>query len=200
MSPSVKPEIRIHPSAVFALFFPLFGLLTPAQTAVLWICAILHECGHIAAWIRCGAGLKTIELLPFGISAQPMRPICLTPTAEILCALCGPAVNALIAAALLASPLPESDGIRYLLHCNLSLFAINLLPILPLDGGRIVYFSLAKHCDAEICEKICARCAKIVLILLTYPALAQFFVRKNPSPITILIYLFLQTVFRRGAI
>src|SRR5690606_34838775 len=71
-----------------------------------------------------------------------------TPGAEFRIAIAGPLVTVAIAAALLAMTsvveLPEAvDGVAsWLAYINLVLLVFNLLPALPLDGGRILHAAL----------------------------------------------------------
>ncbi len=194
-------RIRIHPTVFLAALFPCLGILTWAQTGLLWGCAILHEVGHVAAYRICGTKMESITLLPFGICAVPKNPLQITPANEVFCAGAGPAVNLLITALLLALPFPaKSETVRYLLYCNGALLLINLLPVLPLDGGRILYYALGRNYDAEVCEKVCYRCALIVLALLLFPVCMTLFTEKNPSLAMIWGYLAAYTVLRRGSI
>ncbi|MBO5214185.1 MAG: site-2 protease family protein [Clostridia bacterium] len=194
-------RFKIHPTVILAAFFPFLGILTWGQTGLLWLCALLHEAAHIAAYRICGTKMQTVEILPFGICAIPENSLKITPSNEIFCAAAGPAVNLLLTALLLACPFSaENETARYLLYCNGALFFINILPILPLDGGRILYYALAKKHDAALCEKICYRCAVVLLLLLLYPVCAALFGENNPSLAMIWGYLMGITLLRRGSI
>ena len=148
-------QFKIHPTVFLAILFPCLGILTWGQTGLLWLSALLHELAHIVAYRICGTKMERVELLPFGICAIPKDPLKITPINEVFCSAAGPTVNLLITLVLLAFPFSvESEAVRYLLYCNGALFLINVLPILPLDGGRILYYALAIKRDAEICEKV----------------------------------------------
>lgn len=194
-------KIRIHPTAALIPLFPLLGILTWGQTGLLWLCAVLHEIAHVAAYRLCGIRMESVTLLPFGLCAVPDDPLRITPGQEILCAAAGPFVNLLTVLILLALPLPaESETVRYLLYCNAALCLINLLPVLPLDGGRILYYSLAARWDASVCEAVCRRSGAILICLLAAPAVIALITDKNPSFVMILGYLALYTAVRRGSI
>lgn len=194
-------RVRIHPTVFLAALFPCLGILTWGQTGLLWLSAALHEGGHIFAYRICGTRMESIQLLPFGICAVPKDTLKITPTNEVFCAAAGPTVNLLISVLLLAFPFPaENETVRYLLYCNVALFLINILPILPLDGGRFLYYAFAGKYGAEVCERICYRCALIVLILLSFPVCVTLFLEKNPSLAMIWGYLAAYTVVRRGSI
>lgn len=194
-------KIRIHPAAAIIPLFPLLRILTWSQTGLLWLCAVLHEIAHVAAYHSCGIAMESITLLPFGLCAVPENPLRISPKQEIFCAAAGPVENLLTALILLALPLPaENETVRYLLYCNAALCLINLLPILPLDGGRILYYSLSVRWNAPICETVCRRSGVVLICLLSAPAVAELLFDKNPSFVMILGYLTLYTAVRRGSI
>lgn len=194
-------QFKFHISTLLLLLFPLLNLMTWSQTAVLWLSAALHEFGHIFAFTACGAPPERVEVFPFGICALPGDTLKLTPKQEIFCAAAGPTVNLLIAAATAALPFSLSnETARYTLYCNLSLMILNLLPILPLDGGRILYYTLAKKQDAPFCEQVCRQSARILLAVMLYPVCKTCIFGKNFSLALIWIYLLIYSVIRKGAI
>lgn len=194
-------KFKIHPSVLLVVVFICFGVLTWWQTLLLWGSAIFHEAGHIFAYRIHGISMAKITLLPFGICAEPKNPLEISPKNEIFCAASGPILNFFVTALLLALPIPpEIEAVRYLLYCNGALFSINILPILPLDGGRILYYALAEKQDAVICEIVCRRVGWIILILLLYPVCASLFADKNPSLAMIWGYLAVYSLLRRGSI
>ena len=69
----------------------------------------------------------------------------LPPGAEALCALAGPTAN-LLCAGLFLRILPEFAGV------SLALGAFNLLPIFPLDGGRLLRLALRNTRAARTLE------------------------------------------------
>jgi Zn-dependent protease len=132
-------------SAVNATFFILavFG------------CVLLHELGHALAARHYGIATHDITLLPIGGLAR-LESMPTQPWREIAIALAGPAVNLVIAAALIGglsfawsleslltfSPLTGSF-VGNLVVVNVGLLVFNLLPALPMDGGRVLRALLA---------------------------------------------------------
>lgn len=101
----------------------------------------LHELGHALQARREGVDIDGITLWVFGGVAR-LRGQMTSAGAELRIALAGPAVSLVLGAAFLlvavALPLPAAvDGVVFWLgQINLYLLVFNLLPALPLDGGR----------------------------------------------------------------
>jgi len=93
-----------------------------------------HEFGHALAAQKLGLEVKEIVITPLGglasISGLTARPV-----DEAKIAFAGPAVNLLIAAIAMLIPSALSSTVVFI---NLALGLGNLLPIFPLDGGRII--------------------------------------------------------------
>jgi stage IV sporulation protein FB len=111
------------------------------QVITLLAIVLLHELGHVAAALWYGWRVRRIELLPFGGVAETDEWGTTEPRAEFVVALAGPMVNALL---IVLSYVLEHLGIwssvwtAFFVYSNLVIGGFNLLPIWPLDGGRIV--------------------------------------------------------------
>ena len=114
-----------------------------AAAVLLFVSVLLHELGHAVQALREGMVIEGITLWLFGGVAS-FRGAFAGPGAEFRVATAGPLVTlglgAMFAGFARLSDLPQSvDGVAsWLAYINLSLLAFNLLPALPLDGGRIV--------------------------------------------------------------
>jgi stage IV sporulation protein FB len=133
------------------LLFDAEGVL-----AAVMLAAALHEGGHFAALRAFGAPVRSFGVDIFGadIRLEPWER--LTYGQEIAAAAAGPAAN--LAIALLSS----WAGAYFFAGVNLALGLFNLLPLRPLDGGRIAYLSLSALCDpvmadraAHVCTAVC---------------------------------------------
>jgi Zn-dependent protease len=99
---------------------------------------LLHELGHSIVARKLGVPISGIELSFFGGAAK-MMDLPRTANHEIQIAAAGPAVSLALAGlgfglgAIAASPLLALIG-----WINLIIAAFNLLPALPMDGGRIL--------------------------------------------------------------
>jgi Zn-dependent protease/CBS domain-containing protein len=133
-------------------------------------CIVLHELGHSLVAQRFGVKVREIVLLPIGGVARLMRDPS-KPWHEFLIAIAGPLVNVLIAAVLAAVAFfafgpgwlfgvlggvagdpaggsvygqPSAPGLlAWLLTGNLIVAVFNMIPALPMDGGRVFRSLLA---------------------------------------------------------
>lgn len=107
----------------------------------------LHELAHILAARAAGVRITEIQLLPFGGSARMENPYQLPPGRVIAVAAAGPAANLLAAfiwGFLAHRGLVTAAYASAFIQPNLILFLFNLLPALPLDGGRILFALLQR--------------------------------------------------------
>jgi Zn-dependent protease/predicted transcriptional regulator len=112
--------------------------------AALFFASLLgHELGHAVTARREGMELDGITLWLFGGVAR-FKGMFPTAAAELRIALAGPAVSLVIgvacslAAWALALPSAVDGVLAWLGYVNLILLLFNLLPALPLDGGRVL--------------------------------------------------------------
>lgn len=101
------------------------------------LCSLLHESGHIAAWVIFTGTLPVLELSPGGIGLC-LGNARLSPCKEGVLAAAGPSVNLIAAgAAYLWIQQSASYWGWFFLGTNLLVGGFNLLPVGPLDGKRI---------------------------------------------------------------
>ena len=119
------------------------------EAAVLTVCVLLHEAGHMLMARLLRVRVVELELMPVGGAARLESVWGLRPAQLIATALAGPAVNLLLVVSGVAA---ASAGVRDLsmpVRVNLALLLFNLLPALPMDGGRIVCAVLARFMKPE---------------------------------------------------
>lgn len=98
------------------------------------IAAFLHELGHCIALKLFGGSFHRIKI---GISGAVIEASGLTPGAEIMCLLAGPLAGLL--------PMITVRLFPTIAICGLVQSAYNLIPVYPLDGGRILRLFILMH-------------------------------------------------------
>lgn len=104
-----------------------------------FIAIIIHEAAHILAIRFAGAKIDRIDIRAFGVSVNVPELSYMPYAKEIIIAAAGPVAGLLTAA--IASLAAEVSGIGtlgYFIGINILISAINLIPVYPLDGGRIL--------------------------------------------------------------
>jgi Zn-dependent protease len=173
-------QIRIH--ATFLILVALVALGATAEegpglaSALIWLaalftCVVVHELAHSLVARHNGIPIVEIELLPIGgISKMARSPE--DPRVELRIAIAGPVVSILLAAvfaglATLAGvsmwpPTLYGGGfLARLSWVNLLLAGFNLVPALPLDGGRVLRAVLEQRTDRERATRAAARAGRL---------------------------------------
>jgi len=109
----------------------------------LWVflSIILHELGHVTAAIHFGSRLRSVKIMAVGLNASLDGFEYQSTPCRLLIYLSGPAVNLILAAMskLAGLILPfHGERLGFLFLVNISLAVLNFLPVLPLDGGKIL--------------------------------------------------------------
>lgn len=130
------------------LLFPIIAaaLGQGRETALLLLSLTAHESAHFLAARAANISFHSIRLTPFGGMSQIDNPY--SVSAPRLCAVsaAGPAANLmliLLSASLCHWQILRPATASQLIHINALLMLFNLLPALPLDGGRILYALLS---------------------------------------------------------
>jgi Zn-dependent protease len=158
-------KFRIHATFFLLLLYVFLSDIKEgfgqAGLSVLFVCAIfacvvIHELSHSLVARRFGREPKSITLLPIGgVATIDMMPT--KPSQEIVISIVGPITNILIAIVLalfggmkIAVALNNHSSltasqifITDLIAANIVLAIFNLIPALPMDGGRVLRSILA---------------------------------------------------------
>ena len=139
-------EIKLHPLLIALVILAAWAGQLPLFM-VAFGSVLYHELCHVMAAVLCGYSVTRIEVLPFGSVAQIQGLFEEQPQSEMLIALAGPAANVLMVMAL--TTLKHYTGLDFpyqepFIAANLQLAVFNLLPLLPMDGGRILRSALAR--------------------------------------------------------
>ena len=124
-----------------------YGVMAGIAAVLFFACLLLHELGHATIARREGMEIDGITLWVFGGVAR-FKGMFPSAGAEFRIAIAGPLVSLALGIGLIAVgaavPLPTAvDGVvSWLGRINLILLAFNMLPALPLDGGRVLRSAL----------------------------------------------------------
>ncbi|KFZ81298.1 peptidase M50 [Amycolatopsis sp. MJM2582] len=151
----LAPSWWIGSLIIVVLYTPLVGRILPGVTTLTsWLLAaafavllglsvLAHELGHCLVALRLGIPVRRLRLfLLGGLSEVARTPR--QPRQEGLVAAAGPVVSLLLGGfcgLLMFAVPPESAAWLLIAECAVANFAVgifNLLPGLPLDGGRLV--------------------------------------------------------------
>ena len=165
--------------------------------ATVFAAVMVHELAHAVVARRCGVTAARIDLYIFGgvvafdtpprtlwsdfaiVIAGPLSNLALAAMAyALLIVLNGGSLPDLIAHGPLRSdvmfePRIAERALSFALYLNLGVFAVNMLPAFPLDGGKLLYLLIARHWDRRSASVVVAKLgvllafASYILLLVT---------------------------------
>ena len=150
-----KLKFRIHP------LFLLIGIASIfLGVGEIFLCylvtVLLHEMGHAVVAKHLGYELQQISVLPFGAELS-LQNDNFTPKDEIKIAVAGPLVNLVLIIIFVALWWIFPTSYYYtdlFVFSNFVTLVFNLLPVFPLDGGRVYRAIVSKYKDTKTTEKI----------------------------------------------
>lgn len=140
---------RLEASPGFLLLLGALFWLDEGVGLLSWglLACFVHELGHVAAARLAGGRVECLRLSAVGAELSFTYRTPLSYGRDSLVALAGPAANLLL------------GGVFFALHrhlpaaMSLGVGAFNLLPVLPLDGGRVAYGLLADRLDPDWADR-----------------------------------------------
>ncbi len=155
--------------------------------SILMLFALLHEITHMITGIILKLRPRELKINPFGISVR-FEAYDKSELKKILIAISGPALN--IVLAVIFNILKIETETRYLMvYANVILGIFNLLPIYPLDGGRIMKSILKMKYGWEKAEDKTNQVANLIIILLTVASSILILIYKNIGILLAIAYL-----------
>ena len=188
------------------LLMPLIAALLGegAAAAVLMVSLAAHEAAHLAVARCAGLSVPSVRLTPFGGAIRLENPYAAPPGRVALTAAAGPAANLLLtvlSAALCQWMLLPPALCALCLQTNALLMLFNLLPALPMDGGRILCALLSLRMDRGRAQSLCVLLGRIVAIALAALSLWGWLAcgRLNLSPLFAAVFLWVSAGDEREA-
>lgn len=143
-----RPNVTVLPG--FLLLAALLFYLDDGMCVLPWVAlsAAIHESGHILASYLFGGKVTEIRFGLDGAELTFLYSDCLNYWQECIVVLAGPLSN-LLASGMLFWAGRTMPGIM-----SLGLGLFNLLPVFPLDGGRVLYNLAAANFEMDMTERI----------------------------------------------
>ena len=183
------------------IFIFLIILYFTKQIEIYWFImffAFLHELGHLIAGLLLKMKVKKISIMPAGFSIEfaltendynkKILNSNILEIKKIIVAFAGPFVNLMIMTMFLFLA-KESEISKNIIYSNFLIAIFNLLPIYPLDGGRIlksiICLGKKRKCAILYTNKI----SNMTLFLISFLFSILIYYYKNWAIIVMLIYL-----------
>ena len=158
-------ELNLSFVLLLALVLVAFGGVAGVALMLLVFASVLvHELGHALVARQLNVRVSGIELSFFGGAAK-MVELPRTANHEMLIAAAGPAVSLVLGGLGLGlGALFNSSLFAWIGYTNFIIAAFNLIPALPMDGGRILRALLSRRMDYVRATDVSVKIARAVAI------------------------------------
>lgn len=149
----------------------LLALLTGTlhTLAMAYAVVMVHELFHVLAALLLHERIGSIIIMPFGITLRMAARVIRSGTKEIGIALAGPLANCLmlVCSCLLQKIYTGESAAFWLFNSlNKTTLCLNLLPCLPLDGGRVLKTLLTRQFGYITAISVMRRLSRFITICL----------------------------------
>ena len=166
--------------------------------ALIMIFCIIHEFGHLLSGILLGMKPNKIEVMPFGVSIsfklytkdynKKIGKANLLELKKLIIAISGPITNLII---ILAFLLFDMQFIKkeIAIYASILIMTFNLLPIYPLDGGRVLKSLIHIFFGIRKAKVITNKTANIMMIIITFLGSIGVYYFKNVAIFIAILFL-----------
>ena len=151
---------------------------------------LLHELAHLIVGILFGLKIKMVNMNPFGVKIEfySLKNKKITSKQKVILNFAGPMFNFILVALFLMFPVEE--GLKLdIIYTNIALGIFNLLPIMPLDGGKILKEYMIIKVGIKNSNIYSIKCSKFFLVIFSLAYSILIFKIKNVFIFFIIIYL-----------
>lgn len=174
---------RLHVLPEFYILVAASLLILPFQWVLAWFFAsTIHELCHYIILRVCSVTVYSVKI---SVSGVIMETEAIHPCYEVLSAIAGPMGGLILVLFLRFIP--------HIAICALVQSVFNLLPIYPLDGGRVLRCCVAYWFCDEKTNIICRHTENLMLlILLCLSIILSIYCRLGSLPIIVILLIFLK--------
>lgn len=196
--------MRIRIDLKIFIFFVLFYLTKQIDIylTIMFFC-ILHELGHIIIGLMLKMKPDKLEIMPCGLAISfkvnendlnvKIKKGNLLELKKIFVSLAGP-IFSLILAIIYTYFEPIFISRQEAIYSNIVILIFNLIPLYPLDGGRIIKGILHIKFGSKLSKIVINKISNITMIILTIVSSVAIFYFKNIAIFLICIFLWIITL------
>lgn len=170
--------MRVRIDLKILIFLVLFYLTNQVKIYLtIMIFCLIHELGHIIAGLILKMKPEKIELMPYGLTVsfkvkpedfnKKIKKGSLIEVKKIIVSAIGPVVSLILAILFMyIDPIiiTKQDAV----YSNILILLFNLIPIYPLDGGRIIKGILHIKFGNIISKKVINQISNIFMVIVTF--------------------------------